>query len=209
MKFQKKHDDSEFIWLVSLSDLMILLFVFFVVLFSFSFQEVSQVEFKKAMAAMNGSEFKTPIDEVHQELKAALVANSLSEQVEITQKNDQLILDVKDIFLFDIGKSRLKDSSKEILKTIARSLDKVPVPYRVAIEGHTDDTPIPNGSNFDLSINRALTVYHQLLVSEQLKKRIVIMGYGKTSPRVENRDEKGRPIPANQSQNRRVTFRIY
>jgi chemotaxis protein MotB len=113
------------------------------------------------------------------------------------------MLNIKDIFLFESGQAVLKSSSAAILKTLAKSLEQVPPPYRLAIEGHSDDTPIPKGSNFNLSTERALTVYHALLLSEQLKKRVVIMGYGKTSPRVPNKDSESR------SQNRRVTLRVF
>lgn len=203
MKPQKKHDDSEFLWLVSLSDLMILLFVFFVVLFSFSFRELSGVEFKKAMAAMNGKEFRTPIDQVHIEVSKALEVNGLTDEVEVTQKDDELMINIKDVFLFESGQAVLKSSSGDIFKTLAHSLEQVPPPYRLAIEGHTDDTSIPNGSNFNLSTERALNVYHALKLSTQLKKRVVIMGYGKTSPRVPNGDAGSR------GQNRRVTLRVF
>jgi len=42
--------EDEFLWLVSLSDLMILLFVFFVVLFTFSYKKMTSSDFQKIMA---------------------------------------------------------------------------------------------------------------------------------------------------------------
>ena len=38
-RIKKKEDSGEFLWLTSLSDLMILLFVFFVMLFSFTYKK--------------------------------------------------------------------------------------------------------------------------------------------------------------------------
>lgn len=52
--------EGEFLWLVSLSDLMILLFVFFVVLFSFSYQNMSSQALERASQIIRGEQ--TPTD---------------------------------------------------------------------------------------------------------------------------------------------------
>ena len=51
---EKKHGggEDEFLWLMSLSDLMILLFIFFVVMYSFSAKRMKQSDFLQIAASM-------------------------------------------------------------------------------------------------------------------------------------------------------------
>jgi chemotaxis protein MotB len=211
----KEHDDGEFLWLVSLSDLMILLFVFFVVLFSFSFKKMTAADLREAVAVFNG-ETKTPIDKVEENLKAELASKGISDQINVLQKDGVLILSIRDSVLFNSGQYFVKSQSFELLKTIAHAIETIPENYHLGIEGHTDDVPIVGprvgglyADNWELSVKRALEVFSTLNLSETLQKRAVIMGYGSMNPLVPNIDENGTPIPENRAKNRRVTLRIF
>ena len=205
------HDDGEFLWLVSLSDLMILLFVFFVVLFSFSFQKMGAGELSQALSVLKG-DTRTPIDEVQANLGESLSAKGLNDAVEITQKNGTLTLQIKDSVLFDSGQFHLKEQSREVLRVIAKAIAMIPPLYHIGIEGHTDDVPIRKpgiSDNWELSVKRAHTVFYALDLSDELKKRSVIMGYADTVPLHPHRNESQQPIVENQNRNRRVTLRIF
>lgn len=80
-------------------------------------------------------------------------------RIEITDEGlrVQLIEGSRDNF-FDLGSSRLKSPTRELLATIAQEISKLP--NQVIIEGHTDSRPYGNGSrrdysNWELSTDRA------------------------------------------------------
>lgn len=214
-KIRRSHaeEDGEFLWLVSLSDLMILLFVFFVVLFSFSYDKMSSADMIEAVSLFNG-DTDTPIDELEDELIAALVNKDVNNQIEIKQDRGVLVLTIKDKLLFDSGGYSLKSRSKDILNAISSEINDIPKEYRVAIEGHTDDAPYKGigggvSDNWQLSVLRAHEVFKALNLNDSIKERTVVMGYGPMKPIAANRDELGQPIAINRAKNRRVIVKIY
>lgn len=213
LKFATDHSTGEFLWLVSLSDLMILLFVFFVVIFSFTYQRMGKQDFQKiAQILTNQEKMTTPLDEIQAKLLKWVVDRKLMEAVTVEQKEDALILHIREKILFDAGAFDLKEESQELISLISQALEKIPAPYRIGIEGHTDDTPLSRGTihdNWDLSTRRAHSVLTALHLSPAVRERAVIMGYGEMKPIVPNRDEKGNALPQNQAKNRRVTLRIF
>jgi chemotaxis protein MotB len=204
---------GEFVWLVSLSDLMMLLFVFFVVLFSFSYKKWDMRDFARAGQIIRGEQPETtPLDEVQAKLLKWVVNRNLLSSVEIVQKQDSLILQIKERLLFAEGQYRLNDDGESLVNLISSAIEKIPAPYRIGIEGHTDDTPLEGKDvydNWELSTLRAHSVLLALKLPPELLKRTVIMGYGEMDPLLPNRDEHGNAISPNQASNRRVTIRIF
>jgi chemotaxis protein MotB len=203
---------GEFVWLVSLSDLMMLLFVFFVVLFSFSYKKLDMKDMLTASQMIRGEKVASPIDEVQAKLLKWVMNKNLLDSVEIVQKQDSLILQIKERLLFGSNEYQLNDDGKSLVSLISKAIEKIPAPYRIGIEGHTDDTPVATSAvydNWQLSSLRAHSVLVAMNLPPELLKRTVIMGYGEMNPRVPNRDPKGNPIAENQATNRRVTIRIF
>lgn len=195
--------DGEFLWLVSLSDLMILLFVFFVALFSFSMKKVAPTESKKM----------AQFDEIQKKILKWVVDKKLLDSVTVAQKEDGVILQIKESALFTPGSFALKSEALDVVEGIGRALALIPPPYRIGVEGHTDDTPVRRGSimrdNWELSTRRALSVLQALDLDEGLQKRAAVMGFGSSRPLAPNQDDNGLPIERNKSINRRVMVRIY
>jgi len=86
---------------------------------------------------------------------------ALKDQIRIEITNDglrvQLIEGSRDSF-FDLGSSRLKPVTRELLAAIAKEVSKLP--NQVVLEGHTDARPYSNNSkpdysNWELSTDRA------------------------------------------------------
>ena len=212
---------GEFVWLVSLSDLMMLLFVFFVVLFSFSYKKLNISDFAHASEMISGQKPQatplddvqaTPLDDVQAKLLKWVVNRNLLNSVEVVQKQDSLILQIKEKLLFGQGEYQLNDEGQQLVELISKAITNIPAPYRIGIEGHTDDTPRNGGQlhdNWELSAYRAHSVLTAMKLPPELLQRTVIMGYGEMDPLVPNRDDKGNPITANQATNRRVTIRIF
>jgi chemotaxis protein MotB len=206
-------ESGEFIWLVSLSDLMILLFILFVVLFSASYKKMKQSDFQKVAASLRNEAPKAdPIDKVYNDLAKWVQEHKLSEKVAVQKEDDAVLIQIKDKLLFMSGDSDILPAGVGTVRSLSKTLESVPEPYHIGIEGHTDDSPIHTAKvedNWDLSSKRAMAVMRALRLDDKLIKRTVLMAYGEMKPLVPNRDSAGKPIAENQSKNRRVTLRIF
>jgi chemotaxis protein MotB len=199
---RKKNEDGEFLWLMSLSDLMILLFIFFVVMFSFTYKKVKTVEFQQIMATIReGKHHVTPIETIKKQFAEWVVNQKLSEQVTVNKTDDAVVVEIKDRVLFNSGEYNPTPEGRRLIKLLALTIAKVPEPFRIGIEGHTDDLPIHTATiqdNWELSTKRALQVFYAMELAPPLAKRAIVMGYGAM-----------KPIDANRDKNRRVTIRIF
>jgi chemotaxis protein MotB len=171
-------------WMVSYSDLVTQLLTFFIMLFALS-------------AAATEDQLK----KIKEKIDNYVVQNHLEKFVstKITQK-EGLVVTFSEKYMFDSGKADIYPEAKEVIKNIAALL--VDEPNRIAIEGHTDNTPINTPefpSNWELSTKRATNVLKYLL--EELKfdpKRLTAAGYGEWHPVAPN------DTPENKAKNRRV-----
>jgi chemotaxis protein MotB len=171
-------------WMVSYSDLVTQLLTFFIMLFALS-------------AAATEDQLK----KIKEKIDNYVVQNHLEKFVstKITQK-EGLVITFSEKYMFDSGKADIYPEAKEVIKNIAALL--VDEPNRIAIEGHTDNTPINTPefpSNWELSTKRATNVLKYLL--EELKfdpKRLTAAGYGEWHPVAPN------DTSENKAKNRRV-----
>jgi chemotaxis protein MotB len=121
-----------------------------------------------------------------------------------TEQRGLVVSIVSDDVLFAPGSADLGGSGQAVLDAVARAL--VELPNQVAIEGHTDDTPIATGrfpSNWELSTARAATVLRYLTERRGVPaRRLVAGGYGDQRPLDTN------DTPAGRARNRRVDIAV-
>lgn len=214
-KFRRRRpvDNGEFLWLTSLSDLMILLFIFFVVLFSFTHNKLKQADIQRIVATFrNQPQPPNPMDEIKKKLSTWVVEQKLTDQIDVLKADDAVLVEIKDKVFFSSGEYELSVEGKQRIRSLSGTLSKIPDPYQIGIEGHTDDVPIHNSEirdNWELSSKRALSVFYALELPETMLQRTSVIAHGDTKPIAANRSPNGEPIPENQSKNRRVTFRIF
>ena len=152
------------------------------------------------------------MDEVKKNVSEWVKKQHLDNAVSVSKVDDGLQVDIVDKLLFSTGDFIPVAEGARVMGLMAAILEKVPSPYQIAVEGHTDDDPIHTKlirDNWDLSAKRALAIMHALGLSDKTLKRTVLMAYGDQRPLVPNRDSKGNAIPLNQAKNRRVTIRIF
>jgi chemotaxis protein MotB len=141
---------------------------------------------------------KKQLDALMQDLKEAIAKSQALQPfkdqllLDITPEGLRIqILDAQNRPMFDLGSSRLKPYSKDILREVTSYLRTVP--NKISLTGHTDATPYPglNGfTNWDLSTDRANSARRSLeeagLPSEQIS-RVVGLGssvlFDKDNPR--------------------------
>ena len=216
-------------WMATYSDMVTLLLTFFVLLLTMASMDPTKfVQAKTSIESAFGWSTKaapvpfsipvlpsppkskfTPIPrqspiQYFKRIKTDLEMTKLDKMVEAVQKdNDSIILRIHDKVLFEEGKTELNPASYPILRKVADIIR--PLPMTMRIEGHTDTTPmgIGKGSNWDLSVARAVSVMAFYQRGEIFAQdRMSAAGYGDSRPLAPN------TTTENKAQNRRVDFII-
>lgn len=155
---------------------------------------------KQHAAAVAAAE-QSALTKVEETIQSALAAHGLDKAVSFKLEGRGLVVTVvTDKVLFDVGSATLRPEGHAVLDAMAPSLRALP--NEIAIEGHTDDTPISDGqypSNWELSTFRASEVLRYLVVSHGLDpRRLSAAGYADQRPLVPNDSD------AHRATNRRV-----
>ncbi len=222
-KKSKKTGPGAPAWMTTYSDLVTLLLTFFVLLLSMA--KMDQIRFQTAIGSLRGAfgvmdssdvtsmgepkivQF-TPIDDdfasrLYSRIQTDLVRLQLDKKIFLVQDKGTVVLRIRDSILFDSGQIEVRPEAYSVLRKVAELVR--PLPFQLRIEGHTDDTPVSStagkGSNWDISMRRALSVLKFLAQEDQLPlDRLAAVGYGATRPVAEN------DTPENRRLNRRVDF---
>jgi len=170
------------LWLLTLSDLLLLLMVFFVILFGLAFQQknagshspIPQAKARVILEEIRPEAEERPPEKMEPEGRLASFENTLrltladkdrDRQVVITRRADSLFLIFPETIVFDPGQARLKPSARPILEKVASLASSHPY-LLVEVQGHTDNKPIHNkryASNWELSADRATQVVKALI----------------------------------------------
>lgn len=201
--------DEEQNWLITFSDLLSLLLIFFIVLVAVS--RVSPPGKKPQVPTLqtaSGASSPAPTPSLvalERELKTAVGALDLGDQVIVQSRPQEVLITLKEAVTFPSGEAEILENSRPILAAVADVIRRHPT-FQVEIEGHTDDRPIRTGrfpSNWELSVARAAGVLTYLIEGQGLDpSRFSIKGYGEQRPAVPNLNEELR------AQNRRVEIRL-
>jgi chemotaxis protein MotB len=207
-------------WLTTFNDLITLLMVFFVLLFSMGSLDVQRFKhfqnaLQSAMGLLNAGRHapvgivadppaipgqETVAEQAPLPSGAAPQPDVDTRGLEAVYSRDGIHLTLDDKLLFDTGNARLTDGGKALLNRVARIVK--PLKRSIRVEGHTDNRPIATDdypSNWELSTARAVSVVkylvHQAGIAPQY---FAAAGYGDSKPRATNDTE------SNMSKNRRV-----
>ena len=227
MKKEKEEPEapSAPFWMVTYSDMVTLLLVFFILILSYSTIELEK--FKGAMSSMKGAlgilpamgssvpsrnlsfnermtTRNTEINERMDDFEKAIKENTKEGDVEVEVTGSGIHIRMGDNVLYGIGQARIKSSAFPILREIAVMIgDEL---NEVYVEGHTDNIPINTKqypSNWELSSARAMSVVRYLHDEEGIDaEKLAAVGHGEYRPLVPNTSKK------NQAKNRRVEIFI-
>ena len=202
--FEDEHTCEEFTdwWIFSYGDLVTLLLVFFIMLFSFCKTDVEK--FKSVAESFKPVPPGSPFffsgkESVLQAVAQQVSTSEISEEVFVTVDRRGVVVSFKDTALFQSGSAQLTDRARKTLGTFVAYL--FGLPNDVIIEGHTDNQPISGArypSNWELSAARASAVA-RFFEGEGIKgQRMQVVGYGEFRPRFRN------DTPEKRALNRRI-----
>jgi chemotaxis protein MotB len=201
------------IWLITLSDLLMLLVIFFVILFSLELQKhapnlsvrgqvkKNQIE-QKAAATMPVAQSKSA--SVEKELAAMLNREKSPQEVTVKRVADLVTLTLPEGIVFDPGYAQLKPSAQTTMEKVAAFIRERPN-LVMEVQGHTDDKPISNTrypSNWELSVDRATQVAKALIGMGVNPSQLSVKGFGEYHPLYPNNSDE------NRLKNRRVEIQF-
>jgi chemotaxis protein MotB len=229
MKFTRKHRQAPKgapRWMVTFSDLVTLVLVFFILLFSMS--QIDLIKFQALADSMRDKQFldfypsivplegqgkseqeenndsSQSLDELLEEVQAYLDDNGLNNIIVANRTERGVVLVLQEQALFQSGEAEILNESNAFLDKVGALLGEMP--NLVKVEGHTDNRPITTErypSNWELSAARAGSVIRYLIENFSLDStRFIAVGYGETRPIVPNNSEE------NWQKNRRVEIVI-
>jgi chemotaxis protein MotB len=197
-------------WAVPWSDIMMVVFVMFAVLFIYS---VSKRDVADAFRIPNETKVEAPKQEVRQEMTPEQL-NEMSRRLRQDTKPDQISVAVdkeqsikvsaSDSLFFDLGKADIKPEAIKFLRNFAEVVKKTKTNIR--IEGHTDSFPIHSPTfptNWELSTIRAVNIARFLIEENGIEpERFTVAGHSLYKPAVPNTTLENKAI------NRRVEIFI-
>ena len=212
-------------WLITYADLITLLMIFFVVMYTIS--NVNAKKFAQVASSLSQTLVGTssghfigeapgpmPMDvspegqrreqhemgEAQKQLEEYIKGQGLEGRVVVELEERGLVVSLKETMFFSIGSAEINPQAREVLSQIGQVLNKMP--NNVRIEGHTCDLPIRTASfpsNWELSTARATNVVRFLISNANFDpKRLSATGYGEYRPLKPNTNE------GNRAMNRRV-----
>lgn len=208
-------------WLMTYGDLVTLLMVFFVVLYTLTpgldekkFQQFL-IPFQGDRAVLESQSLINPQDlftSVEQKQAAQIQSlidfvedNDIRDQVDIELTPEGIRISLSEAITFNSGSADLIPLAYEIIGDIAQLLkDDI---HEVEVQGHTDDVPIGAASrfrsNWDLGAARAVSVVHVLISNSNLEaSRFKASSFSEYRPIRENENEESR------RRNRRVEIYV-
>ena len=222
-KKEKKHVCPEGIapWVLTYGDMMSLLLVFFILLFSFATVDASKfsqivVSLRGALGVLSGGKqllkdgttpssrtakgdsFYVEMGGLQREIMDILKSVASKGQVKTRFESRGLVVSIAGDVLFDPDSVVVKPKAKEIMLKLLELIKAFP--NRIAVEGHTAETPTMRyRSHWELSVLRATAVGTYLTEqAPEISSRIHMSGYGSQRPLASNDTEIGK------ARNRRV-----
>jgi chemotaxis protein MotB len=209
------NDDANW-WMITLSDLTLLLLGFLVVWYLLDKNNLNATNLPSASAEIEEQPKSLPSsDGVHadprdwqtlrEELQRFVAEIGLAKEVVIESAPNEIVISLSDTMRFDSGNADLRQQAMPVLqKVVAVVLNRDALSLEVS--GHADNVPISTSkfpSNWERSTARASRVARYLIDNGVDSSRMSVRGYANQRPRAPN------SAIDNRSANRRVEIRLY
>jgi len=215
-------------WMTTYGDMMTLLLVFFVLLYSFSVMDLSKFQgfiaaLKSKLGVLDGGQTiidenelargsigedfnpaRSTLNKVMGDMTQFIEEQGLQQKVILEQNERGLVVRLTGQILYDLGKAEIKPEGKKVLDKVALSIKEIT--NNIVVEGHTDNWPITTAnfpSNWELSTARATNVIKYFIEEHGIDPvRLAAAGYSKYRPLFPN------DTAQNRARNRRVEIVI-
>lgn len=207
-------EDQE--WLLTYSDMITLLLVFFAVLIAVSYVDLNLWEqMKEGLRSEISKEenVRTPLAEIKKDLDNQLTTEREAGLVNIDLGREGIKLSFNSSSFYNSGEAILLPTGEEIIEKVTMAITELGYyQFNVDVEGHTDNVPISTEiypSNWELSVARASGIVKHFIKRGLEGEHLKASGYADTRPVVPHMDVAGNHIVENRALNRRIVIRIY
>lgn len=203
---------GEGLWLMSFSDMSLILMSFFVLQLSFSTPD--KRKYDNLSSAIKKSDAAAPqenLQTLSAKVKKVIQSKNLEKVAEVTSDVNGLAIEFKDQSLFAPGSAEPNPAYAPLVDEVMKAIAKAPGEYKLVFEGHTDDTAMTSGkykSNWDLSSARSIALLDNFKTRGIAEKRMAIAAYAATRPKVPIKGLTGDALKKARAANRRVVIRI-
>lgn len=204
------------IWLIIFSDITTNLMLFFLMMFAMTRMSSSEKEMvaagmestlinRSARAEADRDRLikKRKEENAIQGLNNAIAHGKLSGKAHMAIDDKTVKITLNPEVFFESGNANMNLDTKNTLEDLVKPLGEFP--NDIIIEGHTDNVPIRGGlygSNWELSVSRAVSVIDFFVVHGLNPLQLVAGGYGEYHPSFPN------DTPENRARNRRIEVTI-
>jgi chemotaxis protein MotB len=141
------------------------------------------------------------LEQLKGDLTADLGAELESGDIKIQRRGRELVVDVSEKILFDVGKTEVNEHGKTVLEHVAKALAKF-TKHVIQVGGHTDNTPVTSKdvqekypTNWELSTARATNVVRFFQEKGKIPgDRLMAAGFAEYRPVSPNNTEAGRRL---------------
>ncbi len=214
----KKVKKSEELWLMSFSDLSLILISFFILQLSYSSVDKKKYDNVKTNIEkeVKPNEKIPPgqpknLEELSKWVETEIKKSKLEQYTDVKFDADGLKVEFKDKLLFSPGSAAPNPEYKTTVEKVLRVIARAPDRYKVRIEGHTDDTPLLGGqfkSNWQLSAARGISLLNSFEAIGRKDSRMEVIALAHTQPKVPIAKLSGKSLQDARSANRRVVIRV-
>jgi chemotaxis protein MotB len=212
-RFARKKDEG--LWLMSFSDMSMILISFFILQLSFS--TINQQKADVLREAVQSKKFEAKTDSltaVSKRIENEIKRLQLDKSAQVTIDPTGVMVEFKDGLLFSTGSADGNPKFTTVVGQVMKVIASAPDLYHLKIEGHTDDVPIvPSkgqkfASNWELSASRGISIMRQFAAKGVREDRMSVQAYAHTKPKKPVTGLKGLALDQARAANRRVVIRI-
>ncbi len=209
-KFSRKKDEG--LWLMSFSDMSLILMSFFILQLSFS--TVNQQKADVLREAVQTNKFESKKDSmtaVSKRIDNEIKRLNLDKNAQVTMDTSGVVVEFKDGLLFSAGSAEGNQQFSGIVGQVMKVIASSPDRYKIKIEGHTDDVPIKSqkfASNWELSASRGIYLMRQFAARGVREDRMSVLALAHTQPKKSVLGLLGKDLELSRAANRRVVIRL-
>ncbi len=194
MHSRKSESEDDSNWLLTFTDMITFLMAFFVIMYATQSLEAKEratmTDSIRLTMGQNENKLSNKVSQqleqdkrIIYELQTYISESGLNSSLTVTQTNKGIELTATGGLAFASASDKLTAKGIDLLKQVSEKLKMQP--YKVIVEGHTDDIPINTQrfpSNWELSTARATSVVRKLINLGISPGRLSASGYADTHP---------------------------
>ena len=212
---------GEGLWLMSFSDMSLILMSFFVLQLAYStpdkhkYDNLSTAIKEQQQTAKKDKDAKAVAVEnlktLSEKIRRLIKEKKIDDVATVSEDLMGLSIEFRDQLIFNPGSSELNPSAKQKAGVVLKAIASAPGEYRLIFEGHTDDEPVGRGrynSNWELSSARGIALVNAFKAQGVSESRMTLHAYAQTRPKINPKGLSGEALLRARAINRRVVIRI-